>query len=194
MMQRCYSEKCDHYSRYGGRGIKVCDEWKNQENFIQWARETIGCKKVGITLDRINVNGNYEPSNCRWATQKEQCNNKRNNRKITINGITKNITTWCEEYGISLSVVRYRINQGMSHEEAITTPVRQGRFLRSANGNQVSAIEIDGEARPLLEWCKFYGMKYRVAYCRIALGWNVKKALTTPIRKRKKKCSNLSAN
>lgn len=72
MLQRCNNPKCTAYARYGGRGITVCDRWRNFENFL----EDMGIQPPGLTLDRTNNNGNYEPSNCRWVTHKENCNNR----------------------------------------------------------------------------------------------------------------------
>lgn len=77
---RCLNKNKKRYSDYGGRGIKICEEWKNAENFIQWALEN--GYKDNLTLERINVNGNYEPSNCKWVTTKEQAKNKRNSKIV----------------------------------------------------------------------------------------------------------------
>lgn len=81
MIYRCYNKKNISYKNYGGRGIKVCEEWKNDfMSFYNWAINN--GYRADLTLDRIDVNGNYEPNNCRWATIKEQANNKRNNRFV----------------------------------------------------------------------------------------------------------------
>lgn len=79
MKQRCYNVNKDNFKNYGGRGIKVCDKWK--DSFINFFQD-MGERPIGKTLDRINVNGDYEPSNCRWATYKEQMNNQRKNLQI----------------------------------------------------------------------------------------------------------------
>ena len=106
MMDRCYREKAANYQRYGGRGITVCDEWHNIDVFGKWAEENgFG---TGLTLDRIDPNGNYEPSNCRWATRKQQANNRTNTVYVTIDGITKTLSEWAEFCGISRSTMSDR--------------------------------------------------------------------------------------
>lgn len=100
MRYRCYKKTDISYPNYGGRGIKICDEWLNDfVAFYQWAIKNGA--KPGLSIDRIDVNGNYEPSNCRWANPKEQGRNKRTNRRITVNGITRCLSEWAELLCIS---------------------------------------------------------------------------------------------
>lgn len=129
MKHRCLNPNAQKYKDYGGRGIRICDEWlSDREAFISWAL-THGYRN-DLSIDRIDVNGNYEPGNCRWATDDVQRSNMRprtkpNKRSVlfTINGITKSAIEWCEDYGVSVPFVMYRINKkGMSPIEALTTP------------------------------------------------------------------------
>lgn len=111
MKQRCYNPKSCNYNNYGGRGIKICDEWLNDsKKFYAWAKEN--GYKDNLTIDRINVNGNYEPANCRWLTLKEQQNNRTNNRKITINNVTKTASQWAEYYNITHEGFMWRYRNG----------------------------------------------------------------------------------
>ncbi len=115
---RCYNKHSKKYDVYGWRGIAVCDEWRNDfMNFYDWAINN--GYKDGLTIDRIDVDGNYEPSNCRWATQKQQQRNRRNNRKVTINGETHCLTEWCEILGINNKTVYSRISRNWSIERAL---------------------------------------------------------------------------
>ena len=120
MKQRCYDKHGKYYKDYGGRGIKVCKEWKNNyEIFYQWAINN-GYEK-GLTIDRINNNGNYEPSNCRWATLIEQGNNKRNNILLTYKGKTHTATEWSRITGINARTIRQRVRKGWSDKRTLTT-------------------------------------------------------------------------
>lgn len=116
---RCYNKSDEHYNDYGGRGIEMCDMWLNNfMNFYDWAMNN-GYKK-GLTLDRVDVNGNYEPSNCRWATAKQQARNRRNNRHFTHNGKTYCIAEWCEILNLNYSTVCTRLNKlGWTIERAL---------------------------------------------------------------------------
>lgn len=120
---RCYNPKAKHYKSYGGRGITICEEWLNDfVPFYEWAIST-GYRK-GLTIDRIDVNGNYCPENCRWATQKEQMNNVRHNRMITHNGETKTARQWADFFGVPYHVFYGRVvGSGWAVEKAITEPV-----------------------------------------------------------------------
>lgn len=108
MIRRCYTPHRHDYKNYGGRGIKVCDRWLNSF----WAFvEDIGDKpSKKHSLDRVDVNGNYAPDNCKWSTQKEQCNNKRNNRLLEYNGLTMTLTQWAEYLGIKKKTLWQRLN------------------------------------------------------------------------------------
>lgn len=121
---RCCDKRSRNYHKYGQRGITVCEEWLNSyENFKTWAVVN-GYSNV-LTLDRIDSNGNYCPSNCRWATQKEQQNNRRNNHLLTYNGETLTVSQWNEKLGFTRGTVSQRLNKlGWSVEKALTTPIR----------------------------------------------------------------------
>lgn len=109
---RCYNEHDPRYSNYGGRGIKMCDEWKDDfASFFEWANQS-GYSE-GLTIDRIDVNGNYEPNNCRWADNKTQCNNRTTNINITIGNATKTLTEWCEIFEVDYNKInaRYKRNE-----------------------------------------------------------------------------------
>lgn len=120
MKARTTNENATEYKNYGGRGIKVCDEWINDfKAFYDWSINN--GYKDGLTIDRIDVNGNYEPSNCRWATIKEQANNRTNNHFITYNGETHTMKQWSEKLNIDYKRLWSRINRyHWSIERALT--------------------------------------------------------------------------
>lgn len=122
MLKRCYDESSEKYQNYGARGIAVCDEWRNnRQAFFDWAYNAGYTEE--LTIDRIDVNGDYCPDNCRWATQKEQANNRTSNHKLTYNGSTHTIAEWAEITGISPSALYSRIYNGWDAEKALSTPV-----------------------------------------------------------------------
>lgn len=127
MKKRCYLKTHQAYKDYGGRGIKVCDEWKNDfMSFYNWAIEN-GYKE-GLTIDRINNNGNYEPSNCRWTTLKEQQFNKRNNIFLTYNNETKNIYEWSAITGIKYCTIWWRYKIGWKIEDILERSPNEIRY------------------------------------------------------------------
>ena len=117
MMNRCYSKSNTFYKDYGGRGISVCDEWHDVRNFCKWADET-GFRKT-LTIERIDVNGNYEPSNCTWITQAEQSLNKRNTIRIWYNGKMMPLLTVARRLGIKDVTVHSRWKLGIRDTERL---------------------------------------------------------------------------
>ena len=130
MRLRCYDEKNIAYHRYGGRGITICDEWKNDvKAFYDWA--TANGYKDSLTIDRIDNDGNYCPENCRWATVKEQASNRRSNILVTHNGKTQTTKKWANEVGTPYKVVWARMQKlGWSAERALTEPVKKGKWKK----------------------------------------------------------------
>lgn len=122
MISRCENKKCSQYGDYGGRGITVCEEWHDLEIFAKWAYANGFSEektKSEQTIERKDVNGNYEPSNCCFVTMKEQNNNKRNSRRISCNGETHTLSEWSEITGINRTTIAWRLNKGLSAEEAL---------------------------------------------------------------------------
>lgn len=119
MKKRCYNVNSKSYPNYGGRDIVVCSEWLNDfMAFYNWS--VLHGYADNLTIDRINVNGNYEPNNCRWVTVKQQCRNKRNNRRYTINGVIHCLSEWCEILGLNFTTVYSRLYlQGKNIKEAL---------------------------------------------------------------------------
>lgn len=123
MRKRCYSPTSNCYKNYGGRGITVCDEWMGkdgQKNFYEWAIAN-GYRK-GLTIDRINNDGNYTPENCRWATIKTQAYNRSTNSYITIKGKTQTVAEWADEIGISRGAMQNRLRYGWSEDRLLEPP------------------------------------------------------------------------
>lgn len=117
MKGRCFTPTNTKYKDYGARGITVCDEWLDFQNFYDWAVKN--GYSDGLTIERIDVNGDYEPSNCRWATNKEQSLNKRNTVKIEIDGKVKTLTEWAEYTGIPRNTIYMRYRRGHRGKDLI---------------------------------------------------------------------------
>ncbi len=123
MKKRCYNSNSKSFHAYGGRGIEVCTEWRNDfQKFYEWSMSHGYTDE--LTIDRIDVNGNYCPDNCRWADKLTQANNCRTNHYLTFNGKTQSIAEWARELGVTDSLLRQRLLKlGWSVERALTTPV-----------------------------------------------------------------------
>lgn len=124
---RCNNLNNHAYKNYGARGIKVCEEWSTFLPFYEWAMAN-GYEEH-LTIDRIDVDGDYEPQNCRWATMQEQLNNTRVNRFITIGSETKTMAEWAREFGLSYNGMKYKLSLGLSDDELLslrTAPYQKG--------------------------------------------------------------------
>ena len=173
MKVRCSHKDNDNYPYYGGRGIAVCDEWESSfETFMQWA-ESSGYSE-GLTLDRINTNGNYEPSNCRWIEFKAQCRNRRNNIFYELNGESKIIAEWSEIYDIPSATIWRRINKyGWDVKTAITAPVGEMYTYK-------------GRSMTLPDWSKELNIKYSTLRARIkTYKWPIDKAFEYKVKRGK---------
>ena len=118
MLQRCGNPKNDSYSTYGAKGIAVCDEWKDFENFYEWAMSSGYADNLSI--DRIDNSKGYSPDNCHWATPQEQTDNRQCSRYVSHNGKTQTIKAWAKETGIPYQTLLNRFDKGWSVEVALT--------------------------------------------------------------------------
>lgn len=171
MKNRCENLKDKDYKNYGARGIRVCPEWQSFDEFYAWALSS-GCVR-GLSLDRIDNDGMYSPFNCRWASAKEQSNNRRSNVVLSCDGETKTIAKWSNDSGIPYGALHRRIFvYGWSAENALKTPIGKRNY-----------ITFRGETLRLHEWAKRLGINYDVLEARINRNkWSVERALTQPVR------------
>lgn len=118
MKRRCYDARCAKYIDYGARGIIICNEWLNSfENFYDWA--ILNGYAENLSIDRIDVNGNYCPENCRWASDKTQANNKRSNKVVSVNGENFTLAQLRDKTGIPIATLSWRLSHGWSGEQLL---------------------------------------------------------------------------
>lgn len=128
MRDRCELPNNPQYCNYGGRGIRVCERWRKFENFLADMGESPSLKH---SIDRFpDNNGNYEPGNCRWATKKEQANNKRTNVFVTFNGETKTVSQWAEGLGWKTNTLIYRLKRGWTIERALRQKIQKRTYVK----------------------------------------------------------------
>lgn len=174
---RCFNANDDGYRNYGGRGITLCKEWQNNfQKFQDWALDNGYANNLSI--DRINNNGNYTQENCRWATQKQQSNNKRTNRLMTAWGETKNIKMWSEDprCNVTYSILKDRVIDSKWDDETMITLPNQHQYK----------FEAFNELKTLKEWSLDSRCiaPYNILRQRIRRQkWNVEISLTTPLIK-----------
>lgn len=170
--QRCLNPNNQSYHNYGDRGITICEEWKDDfMSFYNWAINN-GYNDT-LTIDRIDVNGNYCPENCRWATMKTQANNRRTNHYIEIDGETRTLEEWISLYGISKNTVMTRMTRGWEDDALFNELVNQERL-----------IEINGETKTLNEWSAISGIPKQNIIERLFRGESGERLLR-PVKQRK---------
>lgn len=178
MKQRCLNPKDENHYRYGGRGIAVCERWKDSfEAFL----EDMGDPPKGLSIDRIDNNGNYScgiceqclrnswPKNCRWATSKTQQRNRRCNRWLVVDGERMTLAEASERFGmVGDSGISKRIEKhGMSETDAVKAPPKRKTHM----------LTIYGKAMPMKDWCRISGVNYKIAWARLKKGWTHKQAI-----------------
>ena len=169
MMYRCYNEDNHVYKYYGGKGIRICDEWTESfDNFYHWT--LLNGYREGLSIDRINVNGNYSPENCRWATMKEQARNRTNTVLVEYNGKKMTLREWSEELNISLSTITKRKHNGYSDKEII-----EGKPKRKRGANIY--LQYNEESLTIKEWSKKLDIKESTIRTRLDRGWNTEDSL-----------------
>jgi hypothetical protein len=120
MKLRCYSQKCDHYYLYGGRGITVCGRWLGPDGYQNFERDMGSRPSIKHSIDRIDTNGNYEPLNCKWSTAGEQMRNRRNNVLITIGDETKCLKDWSLSSRVNSKTLEKRVKNGWPESELLS--------------------------------------------------------------------------
>jgi len=127
MKTRCFNKNSKDYVGYGGRGITVCDKWSN--SFDEFFKDMGEKPTNSHQIDRIDNDGDYEPSNCRWTTLKENCRNRRSNIFLTYEGVTKTVVEWAEDLGVSRHTIAHRLRNDWDIASTVTTPAYGKRVL-----------------------------------------------------------------
>lgn len=161
LRNRCFNPNLKSYKDYGQRGITVCKEWDDFGNFSTWALNN-GYRE-DLTIDRIDNDGNYEPSNCRWATRDIQANNKSDNVRIVIDGVERTIANHARYYKIPYDTFYYRYENGWNEKDLVKPVIKK------------KLIEIDGEIKSLKAWSRHFGISYSTVQHRYKKGIRGKK-------------------
>lgn len=183
MKARCTYEKDTRYPKYGGKGITVCDEWLGENgftNFYNWSIENGYSDE--LTIDRIDSNGNYEPSNCRWVDYTVQANNTNRNRRITYNGKTQTMAEWSRELNISYAALNGRIN---ASKMPLEYAFRQEKLNNRSRGIEITPkTELNGEKKYKYEWANENGITPETITSRMKRGMSFDDSLRTKKRQK----------
>lgn len=185
MIDRCSNPKNSGFRNYGGRGIHVCPQWQGPKGFQQFISD-MGWRPSAparqITIERVNNDDGYNAKNCRWATFRENSRNKRDNRKIEIDGVTKIATEWAESVDMDLRTFLARIDRGgMSPKDALETPDQREKAK--------TRLTVNNETRTLKEWSKISGIAEGTIQTRIDRGWSIQGAVFQPLQPGRRKAS-----
>ena len=175
MLQRCKNPKSTNYKYYGARGIRVCEEWKVFINFYNWAMSA-GYEK-GLSIDRIDVNGNYEPNNCRWVTREQQDNNRRDSIKELINGEELTLAQIARKYKVSYAMVLHRYRVGDRGSKLIE-PKKQG-IKRDGTEIQRLPTKLTYEKAAEIKWL---GLNKKMTQKEIASRYGVTQVMVSAIK------------
>lgn len=163
MRVRCNCKTNKDYPDYGGRGIRVCEEWDEFINFYKWAMSN--GYDDSLSLDRIDVNGDYCPENCRWITMAEQQSNKRTNVFVEYKGERHTLAEWSRITGMSINCLNYRMSQGWELDRVFST----GRIGTLHNGGHI----VNGVRMSRAEICEKYGINLNTFNTRLERGWSI---------------------
>lgn len=173
MINRCTCPSHKSYADYGGRGISVCDDWKTFVHYKEWALSH-GYSDA-LTIDRIDVNGNYEPSNCRFADMITQCNNRRSSRFLTYQGKTLSHAQWARELGLSRNVIHGRVKRGLPIEEILSPK----KHVHRGENHHQKLITFNGVTMNQKQWAEKIGITPTNLMRRLRV-MSIEEALTQP--------------
>lgn len=170
MKRRCYRKEDPQYQRYGARGIGMCQRWfASFEDFLEDVWHRPGPE---YSLDRIGNDGNYEPSNVRWATDAEQRRNKRSNVWVTVNGVRKVLKDHCVDFGIDPNTAKHRLSKGWTPEDVFSKP--------TGDAWNAEYVALDGVSKKFVDHCRDHGIDIETARDRRKNGWSLEEAIKTP--------------
>ncbi len=168
MMNRCYRKTTTHFDRYGGRGISVCERWKNS---FQAFLDDMGEPPPKMTLERKENDKDYSKDNCRWASRWEQSLNRKNTVSLTFKGVTKPLPVWAKETGLTRSCIYYRkYVVGLSDDECLSRPARNNHRTITHNGKTYTTVEA----------AKIIGISITSLHLRIRKGWTTDEIFNRP--------------
>jgi hypothetical protein len=169
---RCFNQSHRTYTLYGGRGITMCDRWRT--SFAAFLADMGECPP-GLTLDRIDNNGNYQPGNCRWATRHEQQQNRRDNRLVELDGVHMTLTEAADRFGLPRTIISGRLRHGWSDAEAVNP-----NFVRPER-----LIEYEGQRMTIAQVARRTGLHKNTLRNRLLRGWSDAEAVNPNLRPRR---------